>query len=405
MTGKLLIKYLVFISLNLVFFVCHAQNYIVGRNPYVTQLHIHGWSNHNGAAKPGSLQYHNWQSDSVGVDVIWWSEHDPLYTQSTMLFSLNGAVVDPVTLDINLPVAGTAHPSLWECVLKEGSTSATVSNDTLNLSLITGGGATTFRRFSYSPRSTAGLIKGFGFPKPMACKPEFEFNTQTTFGNPVTSGLSFIFKLAWHYRQQEGQDIITFRLVPDTIPSSMSTNNVDSVWVNVPVAPGWQQVSLEIWNAAQLLDHGIDNTISDMELQLTAMLGSAVNASFNDFKLIPTVPVHDTIIQSEKNILEDYSTSYHTHNILGVEWSGEEHLNGYFPKSVNNHQIYDANAYANETLWASAIHMYGGLVSYNHLFGTDWSLDSVNIQDYRSDTMTTYLLANLAYNSDILEVG
>src|SRR4030095_14878576 len=130
MTGKLIIRYLVFISLNFLFLPSHAQ-YYVGRNPYVTQLHIHGWSNHNGAAKPGSLQYHNWQSDSVGVDVIWWSEHDPIYTQDTMWFPLDSAVVDSATLNINLPVAGLAYPSLWECMSKQGATSAILTGDTL----------------------------------------------------------------------------------------------------------------------------------------------------------------------------------------------------------------------------------------------------------------------------------
>jgi hypothetical protein len=53
-------------------------------HPHITQLHIHGWSNHNGAKRPGSIGFHNWQSGHAGIDVLWWTEHHNLFNQDTL---------------------------------------------------------------------------------------------------------------------------------------------------------------------------------------------------------------------------------------------------------------------------------------------------------------------------------
>ena len=399
-------RYLLLSLIALFSFPVNAQYYFSGRQPYVTQLHIHGWSNHNGSAKPGSLQYHNWQSDSMGVDVLWWSEHDPQFSQDTFLLTLDSAVINPVSLDIeNLVHSGNAAPSKWITISTEGFPAAVMSGDTLQLSLTATAGAVTPEYFSYSPRSEAGLIKGFKFPKPIACRPLMRFSVAPLFAPAQQSGMEILFRLAWHYRQQEGQDIVVFRLVPDTFPAAAITNGIDSVWMDVPVSASWQQVDLDLYQAATLLDHGVDNTISDMELRLHASQGATIQAAFCDFTLIPQYMAPDSMVTAEKQVIDDYSSSYHTHNILGVEYSGAEHLNGYFPKSVSNHHLFDANTYSNVADWVDAIHSHGGLVSYNHMFGTNWLVDSLSIQDYRSDTITTYLLNNQAYDSDILEVG
>jgi hypothetical protein len=384
----------------------HAQYYFAGRKPYVTQMHIHGWSNHNGAAKPGSLQYHNWQSDSVGVDVIWWSEHDPQFTQDTFSLSLDSAIINATTLNIeNIPHSGNASASTWQAVSVQGIPGAFMSGDTLNMILTANTGAVNPEYFSYSPRSESGLIKGFKFPKPIACRPLMRFSVNIIDSVPLQTGVELLFRLAWHHRQQEGQDILIFNLVPDTVPATINTNSTDSVWVNVPVPQGWHQVNLDLQQALSVLDHGIDNTISDMELRLAATQGNTIQASFCDFFLIPQSMTPDSMIASEKMVIDDYSTIYHSHNILGVEYSGSEHLNGYFSKSVNNHHLFDANIYTTYPDWVNDIHAFGGLVSYNHLFGTDWTVDSISLQDYRSDTLAQFLLANQAYDSDIIEVG
>ena len=55
-----------------------------GLTPHITQLHIHDWSNHNGAKRPGSIGFHNWQSGHAGIDVLWWTEHHNLFNQDTL---------------------------------------------------------------------------------------------------------------------------------------------------------------------------------------------------------------------------------------------------------------------------------------------------------------------------------
>lgn len=43
--------------------------------PYSMQMHLHGWSNHNGGGFPGSMQWHSHFAQALGLDVIWWTDH------------------------------------------------------------------------------------------------------------------------------------------------------------------------------------------------------------------------------------------------------------------------------------------------------------------------------------------
>jgi len=383
-----------------------AQNSFTGKTPYVTQMHIHGWSNHNGSPKPGSLQFHNWQSDSVGIDVLWWAEHHGQFEQDTLVMSFDGATINPTTLDIeNVPTSGTGRIHHWECMAKQGISMASFGSDTLLLLLFGQAGAVIPDTFSYSPRSLTGLVKDLAFNKPMVSKPVLQFQMNSVTSDSTLTSIKIIFRLAWHHRQQTGQDILTYEFVPGSAPAVVSTNNIDSVTVTVPLTNNWQQVALDLWDAIDTLDHGVDNTISDMELQLMAKQGASVGAGFKDFQLVPIYFETDSIIFGEKRVLDDYSSTHHTHNILGVEYSGFEHMNAFFPKSENNHQIFEGKIYGSVNNWVNKVHLKGGLVSFNHMFGTDWSLDSDSIQDYRSDTTALFILGMQAYGSDILEVG
>ena len=384
----------------------NAQNSFIGKTPYVTQMHVHGLSNHNGATQPGSLQYHNWQTDSIGIDVLWWAEHHGLFEQDTLILTFDSASINPTTLDIeNIPYLNAGEPNRWECLSKQGTPNAFFNGDTLNISLLGSGSISAPDTFSYAPRSLAGLIKDIAFVKPIASKPILQFQMNPAISDPVNTKIQIVFRLSWHYRQKAGQDVIIYEFVPSNFPPTSLSNNIDSVKVQVPVTSGWQLIELDLLEASALLDHGIDNTISDIELRLLAQQSASTASAFSDFKMIPLYYITDSIIFTEKNVLNDYTIMYHTHNILGVEYSGAQHLNGYFPESVNNNAIFEGKIYGNVTKWVDRVHNNGGLVSYNHMFGTDWTLDSDSIQEYRSDTIATEILNNLAFKSDILEVG
>jgi hypothetical protein len=380
----------------------HAQEFISGRKPFVTQMHIHGWSNHNGATKPGSHQYHNWQADSSGVQVLWWAEHHPMYRQDTLLLPLAGGTIDPVTLDVRGLSAGSQIAyDRWKCLSREGDAQVSLQGDTLSFSLtaVSFGSADIF---SFAPRSQDGFIKSLSFVKPLASLPKFQFKCNADVP-PSDAALKIIARLSWHYRQQEGQDVLIFNLKP-TGSFSISTNNVDTVWIVVPVSAGWQTVELDLMQAASYLDHGVDNTLSDIELRLTAQDAAIVVAGFHDFKLIPQQMSSDSIISAEKVLLEEYSNHYHSQNLLGVEYSGPVHLNGYFPAQVSDSDIFEGRG-GSAAAWVNLIHNAGGVVSYNHVFGTDWNVDPVSVQEFRSDTLANYLLQHNAFGADIIEVG
>ena len=85
---------------------------------YSAQLHLHGWSNHNGATQPGALQYHSLWADNAGLDVIWWSEHNPTFYQvSDTTVDLSQATLPTGSLNVQIPLPpGT--PSLGHLQLR-----------------------------------------------------------------------------------------------------------------------------------------------------------------------------------------------------------------------------------------------------------------------------------------------
>lgn len=386
-----------------------GQNYSTGRFPFMTQMHIHGWSNHNGAQKPGSLQYNHWQADSAGVDVLWWTEHHGQFRQDTFDLSFSGGVINNTTLDIEglgLPASGMGHFNQWKCVSNPGNNQVQINQDTLILDLSTPMSIdSTFTIFSYSPNSNLGLIKEVEFTKPMVARPVLEFEMNPQFVDAEDARIRMIFRLSWHYRQQECLDVLIYDFYPLPATASVYSNNVDTVRVVVPVSSGWQNIELDLMDAAGILDHGLDNVLGDLELQLISRLGIPVNSQFRGFRLVPMHYETDSIINGEKSIINDYSALNETHHILGIEFSGDQHLNGFFPKTVANHAIFEGRMYGSINKWVDKVHNYGGLVSYNHMFGADWTADSVQIQDFRTDTLVAHILSNQAYGADILEVG
>jgi len=88
-----------------------------------------------------------------------------------------------------------------------------------------------------------------------------------------------------------------------------------------------------------------------------------------------------------------------------VEYSRAQHLNGYVPKTTDDKEIFMGSNQGNVLNWVDRVHQAGGLVSYNHMFGTNWGLGSDENQDYRADTLAEYLITNKVYDVDIIEVG
>lgn len=372
--------------------------------PHITQLHIHGWSNHNGATRPGSIGFHNWQADSAHTDVLWWTEHHNLFNQDTLALSFSASYLDTATLSIIGPPGitnGSFHG--WKCLKRQGIQQASLSNDTLNLQITSQ--LNEWETFSYSPRSLLGLIKDLRFVKPLASHPVLSFNIDPGINSVDDSKISIVFRLSWQHRGEMAQDIVTFNLVHSSLAGGSWTNQKDSVFVKIPIQPGQQQIHLDVKAAAMMLDHGIDNTISDIEFRLMARNGAATAATVSQFHLIPVEPEADSIIELEKEILEHYSGIGNTHNILGVEYSRAQHLNGYVPKTTVDKQIFMGSNQGNVLNWVNRVHQAGGLVSYNHMFGTNWGLGTDESQDYRADTLAEYLIANQVFDADILEVG
>jgi type IX secretion system substrate protein len=384
-----------------------AQSYISNKSVYVTQMHVHGWSNHNGALNPGSHQYHNWQADSVGVNVLWWTEHHPIYIPDTGFYHLNGGSIVPTTLDIiNLPTNFNTEPNKWEAIVNDGTSTVTLNSDTLSVTITSLTSNTDYKKITYAPRSSIGRVKHFNFVQPLETESTLKLLVKPEFTNDNNGRFQINAQLSWHHRQSTGQDVIVYDFIEGAGTPTTTTNNNDTAWVQYPLNNNaWQTLNLDLNSAAATLVHGKDNTLSGIEFNFISRNGDQFKASLLDVMLIPEMTNTDTIVKREKDILNVYNNLYHVKNILGVELSSYDHINGFFPDTTSDRFIFRGKTSGNLTNWVNRVHNVGGVTSYNHIFGTNWTIDSIGLQDYRTDTIANYLLQNNAFDTDILEVG
>ncbi len=62
-----------------------GEGFPPGLEAYSVQMHIHGHSHHNGAGRPGSMQWHSHFAAETGLDVLWWTDHSEMFDLSSPL--------------------------------------------------------------------------------------------------------------------------------------------------------------------------------------------------------------------------------------------------------------------------------------------------------------------------------
>ena len=151
---------------------------------YSTQLHIHGWSNHNAGSQPGSMQYHTTWAQDEDLDVIWWSDHNKMFVQTMDLpLYLEGAVIAN-TLDVQIPnPPGSLRPLFraWQIgyldatVTGAGTPAVDLGNGVLRMELQSLGNefaSFKYRALNYEQRRVA----GHSFVRPLISDPILRFN-------------------------------------------------------------------------------------------------------------------------------------------------------------------------------------------------------------------------------------
>ncbi len=384
-----------------------------GERPVAVQLHVHGHSHHNSPEKPGSMSWHSDFAKAAGYDVLWWSDHTNFLDQRNGFYlQLHAAAIDTATFGILFPRRGRNEVGYMEPIVTGGRAKAGLSDGRLTIAL-TSRGRDAFDRMSYrlceSERGRR-RVRGFDLARPLYCEPSLLLRAELGASGPDASAVIEL-PLSWHrFDGRSIQQSLVFRLRRGAGPPRAAVRGRHSVEVDLFVGPGEQAIEIPLLRYARLLPEGDDNTTTDIRLGVEARCGGTARATFWDVALVSRRPQPDSAWASLRGLAARGAR----------QWGLEEYLGGESNRTAVHMNAFladDSTAFA--ALWpippyagfsdslVARVHAAGGLVSFNHMFGTRTSdaLPADDDQTKRAAALAESLLAVRVYGADLLEVG
>ncbi len=378
-------------------------------NPwYSTQLHIHGWSNHNAGSQPGSMQYHSAWAQAKGLDVIWWTDHNKLFVQEMDLpLYLPGATITN-TLDIAVPHPPGIDPwyRAWQIgwldasVTGAGTPAAALNNGVLRMELHHGGSqfsSFSYRALDYQQRR----IGGQSFVRPLVSDPVLTLDVSRCDAGGVDAYAEIRFGLSWHTANgvSAPQELV-YRLTPAGQPPAVVASS-RVVTFSLPLSTG--HIERSLLADARLLPYGDDNAIQE----LTFKIGSRNNASacleISNFLVASTQRDPAANFAAQRPIAQRLEIAHEVVQHVGWEQNaGEWHLNPYLARQA---ALTPGWQDISAPLFSAAVHAQGGLAALNHPFGADYPpLLPPGQQDALVENRLNRLLPARAWGADLLEI-
>lgn len=372
---------------------------LVQGDPYSAQLHLHGsFSEGN-----GTMLGHTLQAENLGVNVLWWTDHDHYYLKNHNL-ETTGFDFESGDLTTALPTwpPGRTVSMTWE----ESSNSTTRSVATvstlaahsgtygLRLGLIPDDPGQRSFELTVHPALNihpllAGVDFGFSLKPRRAANTEAELRVGVELSRPPigSAGEGSTNRIIFYYSSLE------------------HTNTANTIWVPIDAPSGeWTTLSWDLTALAQQYfpDLGADQHV---EFASIAFSGGDEGASWDLDDFTWTQRSNgDDLRALQREYLASLPNSPTQH--VGYEFgflSEATHVNAFGPDVT----LPDISAFA-AVDWPTAvqnIHDEGGIASYNHMFGWETvAADEATRAALVADRTET-LLANDAWGCDLLEVG
>lgn len=376
---------------------------------YSTQLHLHGWSNHNAGNQPGSIQLHTKWAQETGVDVLWWKEHNSTFHQvNDFLVDLTGATVDPTTLAVSIPLPpGTPPWAVYDYVTQlvpafvgQGQAAASLSQGRLRMEIQADGNSMP-DVFSYEARTTEGFkVGGQTFSRPIASDPLLSFDAARCDSSGAQAYGQVTIDLSWHDYGSRVQQKLVYRLVAADQPADI-VHSATTVTVTVPLTA--TQVNLPLLAHASLLPDGDDNSVLGLRLAVGAQDQAAGCMEVGSFNFHSRVATPAELVQKHQEVSHRHEVTYGVKQLTTWEqFAGLRHLNPFLPSSatllpgLNDIQVEN---------FVPLIHSYHGLVGLNHPFGVQGgALLPPEQQEARLQGFLDIMLPVHAWNVDLIEI-
>jgi len=388
-------------------------------------MHVHG----SFSEGVGSIDSHSHEASDLGVDVIWWSDHDFRITSYHHVSSFGFE-------DWNEPLdrgeAWHTRPDR-ERFKKPRKTfrrdvahqieggAAELTDDRpqeglRSLRIRATGDTPAFALHAYTMAATRDL-----FRRPLAADVSVSIAVRPEELGPDARAAVLV-GLSEHAPHEDlPREIYSLRYVLDNEDDHPSRRG--SVYtVPLPYRPGeWNAYELHVTEDAVAgfpFLEGRDNSLHELEVGVEARRGATATASFDALE-IEQRHAGPPVFGLQRGLIDTVGREYpDVHQLQGVEMSyTRTHLNEFsvdtglidyddlFAESdepdsrVSDPAAFDALVSRRAV---EAVHARGGLVSYNHLFGV--SREGENGRQSKEELFRK-LLENRVYGADILEVG
>ncbi len=361
----------------------------------------------------GSMGSHLAHAQANGVDVIWWTDHDTwmdgLGLRETVHFT---SLTDEV---------GDGQAAwIWEQTtsgsLTGGSTGGIVDTPASPLDTVPLGSLLVRAESTGTSRASLGF---YADSQPAKWNYRSRLPGQTLYieVNPTSIGsnayLELLVTSSYHpaiAERRAGTYRMSYRFGGSGAPGDRVADGLTGI-VTVPVTPGtWNSVALNPADDFAALFPGLDvRDLSLFGLDLTAVSNGAIASGYFDYLRFSRQSSGQMPLQTQADLEAAYAARYPTvAQRQGLEVSkGTTHLN-WFGGAVTlpDYDYTDGyDDFLRETM-VPFIHDRGGLVSYNHPFGTGSGspLDKP-AQDELLRQTAERIVANGALGADVLEVG
>jgi hypothetical protein len=380
--------------------------------PYSVAMHMHA----SMSEQFGSMEWHAEKAQSVGHDVVWWTDHDWRLTNFRFMkrYNFEATVWNSLKTRWEEPDEGGFAPRLraWAYRLPRSGIVTTALADTAAFAGT--------KCFQLSTHGEAG-------------NPQFVSEYLDQWAEELNNKYSLAKRLKIRFAvKPELLDPLDTRFVvqaefsdhPGSTPvlryvlGSMDGEGVHSIQLSY--TPGvWNEYEIDLTAAVRAhftsggadTLRGLDNTLGTLSIGLETRDGAPATVFFDDYRLIPNPAFVGDVMMDEARAISTYyeqlwpGPSY----FVGTEISkfkAQPHLNGFAPDvtlvDYTGYDWPDSLTYAIEQM-----HAQGGAVSLNHFFGPQplQQAEPDSVHQARIRFTKTVLIEARAMGVDILEAG
>ncbi|MFN0151442.1 MAG: hypothetical protein ACKVU1_12130 [bacterium] len=375
------------------------------------QMHLHALSNHNASDQPASMQWHTWYARAAGIDVLWWSEHAEIFAMTdTFRIETARGIIDSATLFVSglggtragapggrkRGVVGLAAESDGGGVhaeFRDGYLYAEARSDARDTRGLRAArdardersarensdalAALHTSRLAFRPVSADGPIRLLAFARPVTFGAIVEADVDLSARDDARR-VEFRFPLSWHNYGAPLRYEIRYRLVPEGERASAARVGDEAVLVTMPVRDGRSTVRFDLEEAARLLRDGDVATIAEIEWSVEASGADPARVGVSGVRVWTKRADAAVTSGAARAIAARYEAEYGVREEFGGEFAwGSTHLNAFFPDSSLGRAAFDWRVRPlrpeQVRAWVEGVHARGGVVSFNHPFGTSFA--------------------------------